>query len=154
MFSFFQRVYVTTARQIKRIDSVKRSPIYNNFNETLNGLSSIRAYNQADRFIDKADKLLDANQKVWFMVFSSNRLYSHPPHFHWKIPIPQNAWKTWGCSHETKANVEMLVQGIAFKAMPMEHPNVKVKNRLNIRFRWAAIESLNPSFHKETRKPK
>ena len=75
LFLFFQRVYVTTARQIKRIDSVKRSPIYNNFNETLNGLSSIRAYNQADRFIDKAEKLLDANQKVWFMVFASNRLF-------------------------------------------------------------------------------
>ena len=68
-----QRVYVTTARQIKRIDSIKRSPIYNNFNETLNGLSSIRAYSQSERFISRADSLLDENQKVWFMVFTSNR---------------------------------------------------------------------------------
>ena len=77
MFFFtFQRVYVRTARQIKRIDSVKRSPIYNNFNETLNGLSSIRAYRQQERFVRRADLLLDENQRVWFMVFSSNRFSS------------------------------------------------------------------------------
>ncbi len=70
---FFQRVYVTTARQMKRIDSVKRSPLYANFTETMNGVSSIRAYNEQERFIQHSDKLLDANQQVWFTVFSSNR---------------------------------------------------------------------------------
>ena len=70
----FQRVYVTTARQVKRIDSVKRSPVYANFTETLNGTSSIRAYQVQRRFVDHADLLLDNNQKVWFTVFTSNRL--------------------------------------------------------------------------------
>lgn len=69
----FQRLYTATARQLKRIDSVRRSPIYANFSETLNGVSSICAYRQQDRFIHKADELLDNSQKVWFAVFTSNR---------------------------------------------------------------------------------
>lgn len=72
-FLFFQRVYVACARQIKRIDAVKRSPIYAFFSETLAGVSSIRAYNVQDRFIKHSDQLLDDSQRVWFEVFTSNR---------------------------------------------------------------------------------
>ena len=71
-------MYVTTARQLKRIDSVKRSPVYANFTESLNGVNSIRAYGQTDRFVENADSLLDNNQKVWFTVFTSNRLVEQP----------------------------------------------------------------------------
>ena len=70
---FSQRIYVTTGRQVKRIESIKRSPVFANFAETLNGVSSIRAYDQQPRFIRQADQLIDDNQRVWFAVFSSNR---------------------------------------------------------------------------------
>ena len=42
---------VAASRQLKRLDGVTRSPIYANFSETLNGVSSIRAYNKQDTFI-------------------------------------------------------------------------------------------------------
>jgi len=64
---------VTCARQIKRIDSVSKSPIYAFFSETLNGTSSIRAYRQQQRFIDQSDMLVDNSQRVWFESFTSNR---------------------------------------------------------------------------------
>jgi len=68
-----QRVYVACARQIKRLDSVSKSPIYAFFSETLSGTSSIRAYGQQHRFISHSDMLLDNSQRVWFEAFSSNR---------------------------------------------------------------------------------
>jgi len=76
-----QRVYVACARQIKRLDSVSKSPIYAFFSETLNGTSSIRAYRQQRRFISHSDMLLDNSQRVWFEAFTSNRLNftSTPP---------------------------------------------------------------------------
>lgn len=61
------------ARQIKRLDSITKSPIYAFFSETLNGTSSIRAYGQQPRFISHSDMLLDNSQRVWFEAFSSNR---------------------------------------------------------------------------------
>ena len=70
----FQRVYVSCARQLKRLDAIKRSPLYAFFHETLNGVSSVRAYGQQRRFTLHSDKLLDNNQRVWFEVFTSNRL--------------------------------------------------------------------------------
>jgi hypothetical protein len=37
--------------ELQRLESVSRSPIYQHFNETLGGVSTIRSYGEADRFI-------------------------------------------------------------------------------------------------------
>ncbi len=49
----FQRFYVATSRQLRRLDSVSRSPIYSHFGETVSGLSVIRAYGHQQRFLSK-----------------------------------------------------------------------------------------------------
>ncbi|KER28839.1 hypothetical protein T265_13503, partial [Opisthorchis viverrini] len=55
-------LYVRTNRQLKRIDSVRRSPIFSHFQETLMGAASIRAYNRVQQFTEKCDSLLDESQ--------------------------------------------------------------------------------------------
>ncbi|CAG8502871.1 1064_t:CDS:10 [Rhizophagus irregularis] len=59
--------------QLKRLDSVTRSPIYAHFQETLGGLTTIRAFQQMNRFIRDNETKLDVNQKAYFPSFSSNR---------------------------------------------------------------------------------
>ena len=68
-----QRVYITSVRQMKRIDSIRRSPIYTNFDETLAGVASIRAYGQQERFVNKNDQLVDESQKAWFTMQMAQR---------------------------------------------------------------------------------
>ena len=46
------------------------SPPYHS--ETLDGLPTLRAYKSEDRFRQKNDLLLDANQKAYFLNFSAN----------------------------------------------------------------------------------
>ncbi|CAG8452470.1 10619_t:CDS:10 [Ambispora leptoticha] len=65
--------YLATSRELKRLDSVTRSPIYAHFQETLGGVTTIRAYQQQDRFIEENEYRLDENQKAYFPSFSCNR---------------------------------------------------------------------------------
>ena len=59
---------------MKRIDSVKRSPIYAHFSETISGVSTIRAYNRVEAFVKKSDLLVDGNNMAYYPSFVSNRL--------------------------------------------------------------------------------
>ena len=64
--------YIKSNREIKRLDSISRSPIYANFGETLDGTSVIRAYQVQQQFIQKNYDLLDLNQRAYFIISSSN----------------------------------------------------------------------------------
>uniref|UniRef100_A0A452VCZ7 ABC-type glutathione-S-conjugate transporter n=1 Tax=Ursus maritimus TaxID=29073 RepID=A0A452VCZ7_URSMA len=68
-----QIFYVATARQLKRLDSVTRSPIYSHFSETVSGLSVIRAFEHQERFLKHNEVGIDTNQKCVFSWIVSNR---------------------------------------------------------------------------------
>ncbi|XP_069563543.1 ATP-binding cassette sub-family C member 3 isoform X1 [Brachyistius frenatus] len=68
-----QRFYVATSRQLKRLESVSRSPIYSHFSETVTGSSVIRAYSRHSAFVLMSDMKVDENQKSYFPGIVSNR---------------------------------------------------------------------------------
>lgn len=68
-----QRFYVATSRQLKRLESVSRSPIYSHFSETVTGCSVIRAYDRHSAFITLSDLKVDDNQKSHYPGLVSNR---------------------------------------------------------------------------------
>ena len=71
-----QRFYVATSRQLKRLDSVTRSPIYTHFQESITGAASIRAYHQQDRFIHENEARVDHNQIAYYPNICADR-YVH-----------------------------------------------------------------------------
>uniref|UniRef100_A0A6Q2YJW8 ATP-binding cassette, sub-family C (CFTR/MRP), member 2 n=1 Tax=Esox lucius TaxID=8010 RepID=A0A6Q2YJW8_ESOLU len=73
IYYFVQRFYVATSRQLRRLDSVSRSPIYSHFGETMSGLSVIRAYGHQDRFLKHNEKVIDENLKSVYPWVVSNR---------------------------------------------------------------------------------
>ncbi|XP_051631248.1 multidrug resistance-associated protein 1 isoform X9 [Manacus candei] len=72
-YLFVQRFYVATSRQLKRLESVSRSPVYSHFNETLLGVSIIRAFEEQKRFIKQNDMKVDENQKAYYPSIVANR---------------------------------------------------------------------------------
>ncbi|KAG8381914.1 hypothetical protein BUALT_Bualt05G0022300 [Buddleja alternifolia] len=65
--------YQSTAREVKRLDSITRSPVYAHFGEALNGLSTIRAYKAYDRMANINGKSMDNNVRFALVNASSNR---------------------------------------------------------------------------------
>ncbi|XP_031744162.1 ABC transporter C family member 2 isoform X2 [Cucumis sativus] len=68
--------YQSMAREIKRLDSISRSPVYAQFGEALNGLSTIRAYKAYDRMADINGKAMDNNIRFTLVNMSGNRWLS------------------------------------------------------------------------------
>ncbi|XP_022652533.1 multidrug resistance-associated protein 1-like isoform X2 [Varroa destructor] len=73
IYSLTQKVYVVAARQFQRLQSTTRSPVLNNFSETLNGVSSIRAYRVEQHFIKKCQIRVDLNQNCYFHSMAIGR---------------------------------------------------------------------------------
>uniref|UniRef100_A0A8C6UTS8 Multidrug resistance-associated protein 1 n=1 Tax=Neogobius melanostomus TaxID=47308 RepID=A0A8C6UTS8_9GOBI len=73
LYFFVQRFYVASSRQLKRLESVSRSPIFTHFNETLLGASVIRAFREQKRFIGESDLRVDHNQEAYFPSIVANR---------------------------------------------------------------------------------
>ncbi|GAA6213804.1 canalicular multispecific organic anion transporter 1 [Lates japonicus] len=73
VYYFVQRFYVATSRQLRRLDSVSRSPIYSHFSETVSGLSVIRAYGHQERFLKHNEITIDENLKSVYPWIVSNR---------------------------------------------------------------------------------
>ncbi|KAL3471411.1 P-loop containing nucleoside triphosphate hydrolase protein [Aspergillus californicus] len=69
----YQKYYLRTSRELKRLDSVTRSPIFAHFQESLGGISTIRAYRQEERFTLENEWRMDANLRAYFPSISANR---------------------------------------------------------------------------------
>ena len=70
---FFGAVYVlaywcscSATRDLQRLEAVTRSPIFTHFSETLNGLSTIRAFGRTSRFEEQNFTLVAANTRCFF----------------------------------------------------------------------------------------
>jgi ABC-type multidrug transport system fused ATPase/permease subunit len=76
LFLAFYAAYLyfqSTAREVKRLDSISRSPVYAQFGEALNGLATIRAYKAYDRMASVNGNTMDTNVRFTLVNMSSNR---------------------------------------------------------------------------------
>ncbi|KAJ7695169.1 metal resistance protein YCF1 [Mycena rosella] len=76
---FYLRVmkyYLSTSRELKRLDAVSKSPIFSSFSEALSGVSTIRSFNQQRIFVKSNERLLDRNQMAYLPSISVNRWLS------------------------------------------------------------------------------
>ncbi|KAF0689985.1 Aste57867_18629 [Aphanomyces stellatus] len=67
-----QQFFIATSRELQRLDSISRSPVYALVTETLDGMSTIRAYNVESTFLQRLQHLLDTNQRAYLLNFCVN----------------------------------------------------------------------------------
>ncbi|KAG9073180.1 hypothetical protein KI688_000967 [Linnemannia hyalina] len=72
-FIALRSLYMKSSRQVKRIDSTSRSPIYSHLSETLDGLTSVRAFGVANKFMDEHIKTQEDNGRAFFTYLGMAR---------------------------------------------------------------------------------
>eukprot|EP00039_Didymoeca_costata_P001605 m.53694 g.53694 ORF g.53694 m.53694 type:complete len:1509 (-) comp10879_c0_seq1:1965-6491(-) len=73
LYYFIQKYYIATSRQLKRLESVSRSPIYAHFSETLSGVATIKAYGVQQLFKVDNENKVDFNLQAYYPSISANR---------------------------------------------------------------------------------
>ncbi|KAK9451196.1 P-loop containing nucleoside triphosphate hydrolase protein [Limtongia smithiae] len=76
LFWFIVTFFLASSREIKRMEAVTRSPIYQHFGETLVGVTTIRAYGYEDRFLRENEERIDNNNRPFWSVWACNRWMS------------------------------------------------------------------------------
>ena len=65
--------YLRSSRDLKRLESVQRSPLYQQFGETLSGIVTIRAYGDERRFIRDNQSRVDTHNRPFIYLWAANR---------------------------------------------------------------------------------
>ena len=66
-------VFLKTSRELKRIEGIARSPIFNCLSESLSGIATIRSNNAIQYFQQKFAKLHDAHSRSFFAFIACER---------------------------------------------------------------------------------
>ncbi|KAJ3360663.1 hypothetical protein GGF31_002781, partial [Allomyces arbusculus] len=76
LYMLVQQYYRASTRELKRLDALTRSPLYAHLSESLDGLSTIRAYAAQPRFLNQNAQLMDRNNRPYFHTITAARWLS------------------------------------------------------------------------------
>ncbi|KAJ7505211.1 hypothetical protein B0H11DRAFT_1977471 [Mycena galericulata] len=77
IIGYFYRVlargYLNTGRDLRRMESNSRSPIFSDFAALLDGIVTVRAFSAEKRLMNKLHERLDASTQLWYAFWMTNR---------------------------------------------------------------------------------
>lgn len=76
MYFFIGRFYLRSSIHLKRLESVQRSPLFQQFGETLSGITTIRAYGDERRFIRDNMLRVNTHNRPFIYLWAANRWLS------------------------------------------------------------------------------
>ncbi|KAM8873018.1 ATP-binding cassette sub-family C member 4 [Synchiropus picturatus] len=75
-FLFLRRYFLQTSRDIKRLESTTRSPVFSHLSSSLQGLWTIRAFRAEERFQQDFDAHQDLHSEAWFLFLTTSRWFA------------------------------------------------------------------------------
>eukprot|EP01133_Synstelium_polycarpum_P004376 gene4376-5119_t len=73
IFYALQTMYRRTSRELQRLFSTTKSPIFEHFTESINGVATLRAFNQQSRYIQENYRRVDNNNKIFLTLQAANQ---------------------------------------------------------------------------------
>uniref|UniRef100_A0A8C7QZZ1 Multidrug resistance-associated protein 4 n=2 Tax=Oncorhynchus mykiss TaxID=8022 RepID=A0A8C7QZZ1_ONCMY len=76
IFLFLRRYFLQTSRDVKRLESTTRSPVFSHLSSSLQGLWTIRAFRAEERFQNTFDTYQDLHTESWFLFLVTSRWFA------------------------------------------------------------------------------
>ncbi|XP_040888565.1 multidrug resistance-associated protein 4 [Toxotes jaculatrix] len=76
VFLYLRRYFLQTSRDIKRLESTTRSPVFSHLSSSLQGLWTIRAFGAEERFQKAFDAHQDLHSEAWFLFLTTSRWFA------------------------------------------------------------------------------
>ncbi|KAF7669999.1 hypothetical protein LDENG_00090130 [Lucifuga dentata] len=76
VFLYVRRYYLQTSRDIKRLESTTRSPVFSHLSSSLQGLWTIRAFGAEERFQNAFDTHQNLHSEAWFLFLTTSRWFA------------------------------------------------------------------------------
>ncbi|KAI4581542.1 ATP-binding cassette sub-family C member 4 isoform X1 [Ovis aries] len=76
VFFVLRRYFLETSRDVKRLESTTRSPVFSHLSSSLQGLWTIRAYKAEQRFQELFDSHQDLHSEAWFLFLTTSRWFA------------------------------------------------------------------------------
>jgi ABC-type multidrug transport system fused ATPase/permease subunit len=73
LYFLIGRFYISSSRDLKRLESIQRSPLYQQFGETMSGTTTIRAYGDERRFIRDNLNKINTHSRPFIYLWAANR---------------------------------------------------------------------------------
>ncbi|KAM9328000.1 ATP-binding cassette sub-family C member 4 isoform 2-T2 [Pholidichthys leucotaenia] len=75
-FIYLRRYFLQTSRDVKRLESTTRSPVFSHLSSSLQGLWTIRAFGAEKRFQLDFDAHQDLHSAAWFLFLTTSRWFA------------------------------------------------------------------------------
>ncbi|XP_050734387.1 ATP-binding cassette sub-family C member 4-like isoform X2 [Eriocheir sinensis] len=75
IFIYLRRFYLCSARDVKRLEGITRSPVFTHLSTSLQGLTTIRAFEMQQEFMDEFDNHQDLHSSAWFLFLCTTRWF-------------------------------------------------------------------------------
>uniref|UniRef100_A0A3P8RAP9 Cystic fibrosis transmembrane conductance regulator n=1 Tax=Astatotilapia calliptera TaxID=8154 RepID=A0A3P8RAP9_ASTCA len=76
IFLYLRRYFLRTSRNVKRLESTTRSPVFSHLSSSLQGLWTIRAFGEEKRFQKVFDAHQDLHSEAWFLFLTTSRWFA------------------------------------------------------------------------------
>ncbi|KAM4711154.1 ATP-binding cassette sub-family C member 4-like isoform 2-T2 [Anableps anableps] len=75
-FLYLRRYFLHTSRDVKRLESTTRSPVFSHLSSSLQGLWTIRAFRAEERLKKTFDSYQDLHSEAWFLFLMTSRWFA------------------------------------------------------------------------------